>query len=143
VAHAGTTLLNYNSCISFAAFYTLWPQKSDYRSVFYFSVYQLAMLNVRQYYHQGLKNAVVCSSVKSENFESTGRKFNRAVPVQSVQFSFYRFFLQLIRKLNVFGINEQLYFIYIRNNITFYKLAISQREYEIRISRLIDLSLLR
>jgi hypothetical protein len=48
-------------------------------------------------YRQGLKNALVCSSVTSENVKLS-RKFNRAVSVQSVQFNFSHFsFLQLIR----------------------------------------------
>jgi hypothetical protein len=33
------------------------------------------------YSYQGLKNALVCSSVMSENFKLTSRKFNRSVSV--------------------------------------------------------------
>jgi hypothetical protein len=48
-------------------------------------------------YVQGLKNALVCSSVTSENFKLTSTKFNRAVSVQSAQFNLSLFFfLQLI-----------------------------------------------
>jgi hypothetical protein len=55
------------------------------------------------HYMQGLKNALVCSSVTRENFKFTSKKFSRAV---SVQYTIFLFFLQLIHKWIVFGINE-------------------------------------
>jgi hypothetical protein len=47
--------------------------------------------STEKHYNQGLKNALVCSSVTSENFKLTSKKFNRAVSVQSVQLNFSHF----------------------------------------------------